>query len=340
MISPAAAEKSGEDFGANPVGTGAFTFVEWVKGSHISVKANPDYWEEGKPYLEAVEFRDVADSVVGVQRLLTGEIDYVGEISPQEVKSLEGRPGIALYPITVGRWYSLQWHTYEPPFDNVKLRQAFAHAINKDLINKIVMDGKGQLSNTPTPDGLWWKDSSIAGFDYDPDKARAMLAEAGYPDGFEFVLSTPQVGVFQQINQLVQEQLAEAGIKVTLEPAARSEWYDRVVKRVTNFTPTRWTQRPDPDGLLYILFHKNGYANTTGYDNPRVNELLEKARETYDQAERTGIYSEVQKILAEEIPMMPLFFSVEYAALGENVKNFEWIPDQIPRFRDIWKTPK
>jgi len=337
MISPAAAEKYGEDLGSHPVGTGAFTFVEWVKGSHITVEANPNYWEAGKPYLDKIVFSDVADSVVGMQRLLTGELDYVGEISPQEIRQIEGKEGLNLYPITVGRWYSLQWHTYEPPFDNEKLRAAFAYAIDKQLINEIVMAGKGQLSNSPTPDGLWWKDPSIMGYDHDVEKAKAMLAEAGYPDGFEYVLSTPQVGVFQQINQLVQEQLAEAGIKVTLEPAARSEWYDRVVKRVTNFTPTRWTQRPDPDGLLYILFHKNGYANTTGYDNPRVNELLEQARETYDQAARKVIYAEVQEILAKEIPMMPLFFSVEYAALRGDVKGFEWIPDQIPRFRDLWK---
>ena len=338
MISPAAAEKHGEDLGANPVGTGAFTFVEWVKGSHIKVQANPNYWEDGKPYLDSIEFRDIADSVVGVQRLLTGEIDYVGEISPQEVKQIQGREGLDLYPITVGRWYSLQWHTYEPPFDNEKLRAAFAYAIDKQRINEIVMDGKAQLSNGPTPEGLWWKDPAIQGYDHDPAKAKAMLAEAGYPDGFEYVLSTPQVGVFQQINQLVQEQLAEVGINVTLDPVARSEWYSRVVNRATNLTPTRWTQRPDPDGLLYILFHKNGYANTTGYDSPQVNELLEKARETYDQDVRKGIYSEVQKILAKEIPMMPLFFSVEYAALQNSVKGFEWIPDQIPRFRDLWKS--
>ena len=122
-----------------------------------------------------------------------------------------------------------------------------------------------------------------------------------------------------------------------LDPVASSEWYDRVVKRVTNVTPTRWTQRPDPDGLLYILFHKDGYANTTGYDNPRINELLEQARNTYEKETRKAIYDEVQSILAKDIPMLPLFFSVEYAALRDEVKGFEWIPDQIPRFRDLWK---
>ena len=336
MISPAAAAKYGPDLGNHPVGTGPFVFKEWVKGSDIVLERNPDYWDQGKPYLDKIVFRDISDSVVGIQRLLTGEVDYVGEISPQEVRQIEGRPGIALYPITVGRWYSLQWHVYEPPFNNEKLRQAVAYAIDKDRINEILMGGKGKISQGPTPEGLWWYDPKIKSYPHDPEKAKALLAEAGYPNGFQFVLSTPQVAVFQQLNQLLQEQFASVGIKVRLEPVASSEWYDRVVKRATNFTPTRWTQRPDPDGLLYILFDKSGYANTTGYDNERVNQLLEQARSTYDREVRKGMYDEVQSILAKDVPMLPLFSSVEYAALSEQVKGFEWIPDQIPRFRDLW----
>jgi peptide/nickel transport system substrate-binding protein len=337
MISPTAAKKFGKDLGNNPVGTGPFVFKEWVKGSHITVERNPEYWEAGKPYLDRIVFRDIAGSVVGAQRLVTGELDFVGDMSPQEIKQLEGRQGLKLYPITVGRWYSLQWHVYEPPFDNAKLRQAIAHGIDRKRINDIVMDGKGNLIDGPTPEGLWWFNPNARSYPYDPARAKALLAEAGHPNGFEYTLSTPQVGVFQQINQLVQEQLAVVGIKLKLEPVAQSEWYDRVVKRSTNMTPTRWTQRPDPDGLLYILFHSKGFANTTGYKNERVDKLLEEGRNTYDQAARNKIYDEAQDIIAKDIPMLSLLYSVEFAALRDNVRGFAWIPDQIPRFRDLWK---
>jgi peptide/nickel transport system substrate-binding protein len=337
MISPTAAEKFGKDMGNNPVGTGPFVFREWVKGSHIIVERNPNYWEPGKPHLDRIVFRDIAGSVVGAQRLVTGELDFVGDLSPQEIKQLQGRPSLKLHPITVGRWYSLQWHTYEPPFDNAKLRQAIAHGIDRKRINEIVMDGKGTLVDGPTPQGLWWFNANAKSYPHDPDRAKALLAEAGYTNGFEYTLSTPQVGVFQQINQLVQEQLADVGIKLKLEPVAQSEWYDRVVKRSTNMTPTRWTQRPDPDGLLYILFHSKGFANTTGYKNERVDKLLEEGRNTYDQATRKKIYDEAQEIIAKDIPMLSLFYSVEFAALRDNVQGFAWIPDQIPRFRELWK---
>jgi peptide/nickel transport system substrate-binding protein len=337
MVSPTASQKLGKDFGNAPIGTGPFVFKEWVRGSHISVERNPTYWESGKPYLDRIVFRDISGAVVGVQRLVTGEVDFVGELSPQDVKQLQGRPGITLAPITVGRWYSLQWHTFEPPFNNDKLRQAIAHGIDRKRINDIVMDGKGTISDGPTPPGLWWYDPTIKSYDYDPEKAKTLLEEAGYANGFEFGLSTPQVTALSQINQLVQEQLSAVGIKLRLEPVAQSEWYAKLVRKETNFSPNRWTQRPDPDGLLYILFHSKGYANTTGYKNDRVDALLEQARQNFDQAERKKLYSEAQAIIARDVPMLPLFFSVEYAALRDSVQGFEWIPDQIPRFRGLWK---
>jgi peptide/nickel transport system substrate-binding protein len=338
MVSPAAVAKSGQDFGSNPVGTGPFVFKEWVRGSRIDVTKNTNYWDKGKPYLDRIVFRDIAGSVVGAQRLINGEIDYVGDMSPQDVRQLENRPEIKLYPITVGRWYSLQWHYYEPPFNNAKLRQAIAHAIDRKRLNDILMLGKGTVSDGPTPPGLWWFDEKVKSYDYDPAKARALLTEAGYPNGFEFTLSTPQASIFQQINQLVQEQLAAVNIRVTLDPVAQAEFYARLVKRVTNFSPTRWTQRADPDGLLYILFHSKGFANTTGYKNEKVDSLLEQARSTFDMEARKKLYSEAQQLIAQDVPMLPLFNSVEYGALRANVHGFEWIPDQMARFRYLWKS--
>jgi peptide/nickel transport system substrate-binding protein len=135
MVSPAAWQKQGKDFGGQPVGTGAFKFKEWVRGSQVTLEKNPNYWEKGRPYLDRIVVRDLAGSVVGLQRLLTGEIDYVGELTPSDVVPLERRTDIALAPIKVGRWYFLQWHVNAAPFDNAKLRLAFAHAIDRSRIN-------------------------------------------------------------------------------------------------------------------------------------------------------------------------------------------------------------
>src|SRR5438477_1514797 len=130
MESPAAVQKAGADFGSKPVGTGAFVFKEWVRGNHITVERNPDYWDKDKPYLDRVVFQDIAGSVVGVQRLVTGEVDFVSELSPQDVRQIEGRSDVRLDPDPVGRWITLQWQVDKPPFNNLALRQAIGHAID------------------------------------------------------------------------------------------------------------------------------------------------------------------------------------------------------------------
>lgn len=338
MVSPTASEKHGENFGSNPVGTGPFVFKEWVRGSHIIVEKNANYWEEGLPHLDAVHFKDTSNSIVGLQRLKTGELDYVGQLSPNDVRPIEGDSNIELHRASVGRWYSLQWHLYEPPFDNVNLRRAIAHAIDRERIVQITMAGKADIANGPTPPGLWWYDKSIQSYEYDLEKSKEYQEKAGYKPGTELTLYASTASIYKQISQLVQEQLTEAGFTVKIEPVSSKEWYGRVVKRLVNFTPTRWTQRPDPDGLLYILFHSDGHANSTGYSNAKVDAWLEEARATGDQKVREGLYSNIQKQLIEDIPNVPLFFAVEYGATRSNVHGFEWIADQIPRYRELWKS--
>lgn len=337
MISPAAAEKYGDDLGSNPVGTGPFKFKEWVRGSHVKLDRNETYWEAGHPYLDHITFSDISTAVVGMQRLMTGELDFVAQLSPQDARLVEGNPDIQLKPISRGQWYSLQWHWNEAPFDNAKLRKAIAHAIDRDKINQILWVGNGTIANGPTPPGLWWSAPEVKGYEYDVAKAKALLAEAGVPEGTEIILSAPADNVLRQLVQLVKEQVEAIGLKVKLEPVAQSEWYARVVDRKINFTPMRWTQRADPDGLLYILFHSKGYANSSGYSNPEVDRLLDEARVISDPAKRKALYDQVHVHLLEDLPYLPIAFSAEFAALNKSVQGYEWIPDLIPRYRDLWK---
>ena len=338
MVSPAAVEKWGKDFGSHPVGTGAFKFVEWVRGSHITVERNPDYWEKGLPYLDKIVFNDIANSVVGVQRLTTKEVDLVDTLTPRDVLQLEKMPNINLYPIKVGRWFSLHWHWNEPPFNNPALREAIAHAIDRNKIVEILMNGKGTVSDSPTPPGLWWFNSKVKVPAYDPALAKKKLIEAGYPSGIDLTLFMPSAVVYEQLCQLVQEQLGAVGIRVKLEPVAEGDFYARVFKGLINFVPTRWTQRPDPDGLFYILFHSQGPANTSKYQSATADALLDKARVTTNRKDRVALYDQFQELLAKDLPVLPLFFSVEYAGARDVVHGYVWIPDQIPRYREPWKS--
>jgi peptide/nickel transport system substrate-binding protein len=337
MVSPAAYQRAGQDFGSSPVGTGPFKFRSWTRGNRIALERNPSYWEPGLPYLDQIVFSNIAGAVVGVQRLITGELDYVDTLSPQNVRQIESNPEIKLDPITVGRWYSYQWHWDEAPFNNPLLRRAVAHALDRARINEITMNGRGVISNSPTPEGLWWHTAELQGYAYDPARARSLLAEAGISPGTHIDLSAPTDPLLRQINQLVQEQLHAVGLEADLRPISQSDWYARVAQRAINFSPMRWTQRPDPDGLLSSLFHSRGFANSTGYANPGVDRALEQARSTFDEPRRKALYDEVHRLILQDLPYVPLYFSAEYAALRANVMDFRWIPDQIPRFARVWK---
>lgn len=337
IASPTAVEKLGADFARTPVGSGPFVFKEWTPGRRIVVERNAEYWETGKPYLDRIVFNDVSNAVVAVQRLLTGEIDYISALSPTDVRQIENRPGINLERSAAGRLYALQWQVDRPPFNNEKLRQAVAHAIDRKRIVDILMGGKAPIAEGLTAPVLWWHNAELKSYAYDPAKAKALLAEAGHANGLEVPLSTPQITLLQQINQLVQEQLKAVGITVKLDPVAQSDWYPRIAQGLINFSPIRWSDRPDPDGLLTILLHSKGNQNSTKYASPEMDALLDKGRRTTDQAERRKIYQEAQALATRDLPYVPLFFSVEYAALRDTVRGHEWIPDEIPRFREVWK---
>jgi peptide/nickel transport system substrate-binding protein len=336
MISPRAAEKYGDALGQNPVGTGPFIFKEWSPGSRIAVEKNPNYWETGKPYLDRIVFFLISNSVVGIPRLLTHELDFVAALSPLDIRPLEKKAGLTMIQSPGARWMALQMRVDRPPFNNLKLRQAMAHAIDRQRMIDIVMNGKATIAEGFTPPSLWWFDKDLKSYPYDPARAKSLLDEIG-PISGSLALSTQPVALYQQISQLTQEQLKAVGLNVQLQPVSVSDWYPQLIQGAINFLPIRWTQRPDPDGLFTYLFHSKSGANTSHYVNPEVDRLLDQARGVSDQAQRVPLYRQAQELMTHDLPYIPLLFSLEFAVMHSEVRNFVWIADEIPRFREVWK---
>ena len=337
MISPAAVENYGADFGQHPVGTGPFVFKSWTQGQQIVVKRNPDYWEPGKPYLDGVTIMLMGNSAVGVPRLLTRELDFVSALTPVDIRTLSQASNIALSPSPGSRWMSLQMRVDRPPFDNLKLRQAIAYAIDRKRMVDIIMDGKAPIAEGFTPPGLWWFDPNLKSYPYDPDKSKTLIAELGQLTQAELQLATQPVPIYQQVTQLAQEQLRAVGLKVNIVPVSMNDWLPMLMQGAINFLPIRWTQRPDPDGLFSYLFESNSSGNSSHYSNPEVDRLLAEARSTTDQSARIPLYFKAQELMTQDLPYIPLFFSIEFAAMQSNVRNYIWIADEVPRFREVWK---
>ena len=245
--------------------------------------------------------------------------------------------GIALSQSPGSRWLALQMRVDRAPYDNPKLRQAMAHAIDRQRMVDIVMNGKATIAEGFTPPGMWWFDETLKSYPHDPERAKALIAEIGPAAQVDMPLSVQPVQLYQQISQLAQEQLKSVGLKVSIKPASVSDWYPQLISGAINFLPIRWTQRPDPDGLFTYLFHSKSAANTSRYVNPEVDRLLDEARGLADQNVRARLYREAQGHMTRDLPYIPLFFSLEFAAMRDNVRNFVWIADEIPRFREVWK---
>lgn len=336
MVSRAASEKLGVDFGRSPVGTGPFMLKDWVQGTAITLTRNPTYWRQGQPYLDSVVFRTVPNAILGLQRIGIGEIDVMASLGPADVSQIDKRTTTAM-KLPVGRWYALQCQVDKPPFNNAKLREAIAHAIDRNRINQILNEGQGTIANGLTSEGVWYSAPTKTTFDFSPEKARALLKEANWNTNDPIVLSAPSEATYNRISQLVAEQLQAVGLKVTLVPVVQSEYYARVVQRLINFAPTGWGQRADPDSLYYFLLHTKGAGNTTGYSSPDADRLLEQGRAIFDRTQRAKIYGDVQALVMKDLPYIPLYFGADYVAVTTKLRNWAPSPDSFARFRDAWK---
>ena len=331
---------SGAEVSQQPVGSGPFRFVRAEQDKEVVIERNDNYWG-ARAKVSRVRFMVVPDSTTRALELRKGSADVaINALAPDTVVTLQRDPSLRVLqgPGTVLAYVA--FNLRDPILQDVRVRQAIAYALDRERMVDIMMDGKAALAEGFTQPGVWWYDSELKSYPHDPEKAKALLAEAGLPPGLQLHLSTQPVTLYQQISQLAQEQLKAVGLDVQIEPVSISDWYPLLIQGAINFLPIRWTQRPDPDGLFTYLFHGSSKANTSHYVNPEVDALLDKARSLQGQAERAPLYREAQRITVHDLPYIPLFFSVEYAAMRDSVRGFVWIPDEIPRFRSVWKAAR
>ena len=329
MASPDAVEEYGEDFGVNPVGTGPFEFVEWTRGDEIVMERNDDYWGDNA-YLDTVTFSVVPEDSTRVVMTETGEADAMVTVPPRDVERLEGVEGVNVIQHSSLRTIYIGMHTKREPFDDVRVRQALNYAVDNRAIVEQIMDGAGRPSDAPiAPDIFGYAEQEA--YEYDPDRARELLAEAGYEDGFEVTFHHP-VGRYpmdETVAQAVQSQLADVGVDASLETmewATYLEFLEQAPEEAEHeMYLLGWgTVTGDADYGLYALFHSTQQAphgNDYSYlGNERVDELLDQARINPDTDDREEMYAEAIEIIWEEAPWIFLHSLVQINAEREGVE--------------------
>jgi len=339
MLSPTAVKKFGPDFTRNPVGTGPFQFVEWVKDDHLALKRFDGYWDKAAgPYLDGVRYRTIPDDTVKLQSLIGGELDVMDYLAPRDVAQVKANPNLVEVDVPSLADFGYYFNTTKPPFDNKSLRLAVAYGVDVAAIVKGVWLDVGVPANGPIPPSSWAYDSSIPPVKRDLAKVKQYLADGGKPDGFTFAVENNNLPITVQEMEAMKAQLAEANITMEIQLVDSAKLQADQNARTYDLTSSQWSGRPDPDGNTYQFFKTTPgvSSNVSGFSNPKVDELLDKTRATGDQGERKKLYSQLVQMLRDEMPRLEVIHPIEPKAFSPKVQNYDPVPDGMMRFKNVW----
>ena len=340
MVSKAAVEKFKDDFARNPVGTGPFRFGEWVKDDHLTLKRFDGYWEQGRPYLDEVVYKPIPDSSVRFTALRTGQIDVMHQIHPKDVSPAKSDRGLKVSEIPSLWWQGMHLNNQAAPFTNKALRQALWYAVDRSVIQRVVYYGQGAPAWGPFPPSQWAQDREFADWKRDVAKAKAKLAEAGQPNGFAFTIKGWNQPTQVQELQVIQAQLKDIGVDMKVELLEFGKLLADLNSH--NFVAIRlgWSGRPDPDGNAHSFLHSKGGLNRVRYSNPKMDDLLDRARSEPELGKRKALYNEVTRLAAEDAPYVWLHHDAEVKVWSEAVRGFEHIGDGMLRMKGVWLEKK
>jgi peptide/nickel transport system substrate-binding protein len=342
MVSPAAAEKEGPNYALHPVGTGPFRFVEKVPQDHLTLERNPDYWVKGQPSLGRITYRTIVDDNARVASLKSGDTDMINAPPLPQILSLKkeaAQSGARFRVIEKGPFsYNGVWlNVTKPPFDNKLLRQALNAAIDRNAIANVVLQGNADPIYSFFPPGTPAYDPSWKVPSRNLALAKEKLQAAGHASGFEFTLLSVPNQTAQSVAQAIQSMAAEAGIQAKIQLIEFGTFLDVLDKLQHQAGVLGWSGRPDPDFDIYPFVTKSGLGsfNDSGYDNPKVEELLDAARLLQDMTQRRRAYGEATKILADDLPYLWLYATKEFKLVSNRVQGFVDQPDGMMRLRTV-----
>lgn len=323
------AEVGLDEFQELPIGTGPFKFVEWVKGDHITYTANPDYWMEGYPLVETLIFRPIPESATRVAAVSADEVDIVGRLSSEEAASLEGAEGVSVISYPVTRIYYIAFNNLttgvDQPTMDAKVRQAMNYAVDVDTIIDALFDGHGvpaagYVASSELGYGV------VEPFGYDPDKALALMADAGYADGFEMDMACPAGAYthFEEVCEAVTGYLAEIGITVNLEIMESGQYWElEAAKELPPLFGDSWSTGSG-EALRRLTGALGGWdAAYSSWSDPVLDDLLAKISTTVDRDERKALYEELQVYMQEDPPFIYLYEPVAFEAVQDRVMDYK-----------------
>ncbi|WP_257350821.1 ABC transporter substrate-binding protein [Pseudalkalibacillus decolorationis] len=339
-----AAPSEFENLATEPVGTGPFVFEEWKRKDRITIVKNEDYWRDGLPKLDKVIFRSIPDNSNRLNALKTGEIHLMDGVNPSDVAEIEKVEELQTFfrpSMNVGY---LGFNTEMEPFNNKKVRQALNHAVDKEALIKAFYSGQAEPAKNPLPPVIDGYNDEIEPYEFDLEKAKKMLAEAGYPDGFKTELwampvPRPYMPDGKKIAEAIASNFEKIGVDVEI---VTYEWATYLEKTQAGESPMfllGWTgDNGDADNFLYTLLDKDniGSNNYSRYANDELHKILIEAQSTPDKEKRAELYKKAQVIIHEDAPWVPLVHSEPALAGRADLKGFKPHPTGSDKLTNVY----
>ena len=323
-ILPKSLIDSNHDFAAKPVGTGPFKMTEWIRDGKIVLEKNKNYWMKGLPKLDKVTMHIIPERAVQVQGLISGQVDVSYIIDQEDEPMLTSSPDVEVNKNLTSLIMVMPMNCSRPPLDDLRVRQAITHAIDKQKVLDVAYGGGKPIGTFMDYGNAYYKDFTDL-YPYDPAKAKKLLAEAGVGKDTELEMFLPQnYPPHVKAGEIYQDMLTKVGLNVKIKLVDWSTWIGDVYRQAKyDFTAIGHTGKLDPHGTLANYGTPKRYVR---WDNPKAAELIATAAKTDGFENRKKLYDQALQIMAEEVPFMFLGSSYRRIGIRKNVSDFRMTP--------------
>ncbi len=321
----------------HPIGTGPFSFVGQKSGDSITLKANPSYWG-GAPKIPGVTFRFISEPSTALSALQAGEVDWTDSIPPQRVTQLREDDSLHLAVTPSNDYWYLALNEAREPWSDVRVRQAIAYGIDRDAIVTATSYGTAVANQLAIPEGNPWY-TAYHRYDYDVEKAKALLAEAGVQDTDLDMLVTSEYPETVTAAQIIADNLAPLGITVTIRTVDFATWLDEQNTGNFDMLMMGWLGNIDPDDFYYAQHHTNGTSNAQKFSDREVDRLLDAGRVETNHQTRQDVYAAAATLIADKVSYIFLYNPSVIQAWSTALSGFESRRDGAIRFRTTTLSP-
>ncbi len=329
IVNPVAVDEMGDEYAQRPIGTGPYVFESWTRDDRIVLKANDDYFR-GRPAVDQIIFRVIPENAARLAELQSGNIHMMDGISPNDLQRIESDNSLVLYSMPGLNINYMRFPFNYEPYNDKRVRQGFSYAINRENIVAYLYQGAGVVAEAPIPKTMM--DYTVDAYTYDPDRATALLEEAGFGDGMDITLwCYPNPRSYNPAGAKLAEAIAgdleEVGVTSTVQTM---EWTSYLAKSRSGEgfdgpSCGGWMgDNGDVDNFLFVLLHTDN--NTNHYSNPEVDDLLVRAQQLLDENQRQELYQEALELIVDDAPWMFISHTTDFVAASANVKGFVQSP--------------